>query len=229
MATDYTNLTLQARAEARDLVDSNPVVRETPSGGRDGSATVFYLDNKNIVSGIVSSVQYGPWVTYGTNQRSLSDGSVPFTLDSLNGIVTMGTAPDDGTTQPFFIDYYFQWFTDANYVYWIDRATEELGQTAGSFTGAVAGGGSLTPALIQYVLERFWKNRASQYANKYATSTASASEDIQTVTDNFLNLAKNARKNGDMLRKFAYVDPGQKQKAASGTITYTMSPYTPRR
>lgn len=233
MATDYATLTTAARTEARDLPQSNPVMREGLNGPRDGVNTVFYLANRNIVSGIVSSVQYGPWATYGTTIRSLSTGAFPFTLDALNGIVTFTTAPDGGSsgalTQPLQMDYYFQWFLDADYSTWIDQATEELGQVAGSFVGPVSGGGDLTPALIQYVAERFWTNRASQYANKYATATSGASENIQTVTANFLSLAKVARAKAEKMRVAAYQDPGGKVSPYAATITYGMPNYTPRR
>src|SRR5579863_2722813 len=132
MATSYSTLTLSIRAEVKDLVYSNPVIAETlgsNQSGTDGTNTLFYLQNKNIVSGIISSVQYGPWITLGATKRSLSGGAAPFTLDALNGIITMGSAPTAGQT-PFFIDYYFQWFQDADYQYWIDEATQELGMVA---------------------------------------------------------------------------------------------------
>lgn len=228
MATDYATLTLTARAEARDLVYHNPVTQESlgsNQSGVDGANLVFYLANKNIVSGTVSGVQYGPWISSATlGARSLTG----FTVDTLNGIITMAAAPASGA-QPPFIDYYFQWFPDADYTTWIDEATQELQQVAGQFSGPVTNGGDLTPALISYVVERFWLNRASQYATKYASSAMGSSEQVQTVTQNYLALAKQARKRGDDQRMAAYIDAGKKAKPASGTITYGMSRYTPRR
>lgn len=226
MATDYTNLTLKIRAEARDLVYQNPITRETLGGDQiavDGTNKTFYLANKNIVVGTINGVNYGPFVTLGASIRATGG----FTVDSLNGILTFGSAPI-ANVSPRFVDYFFQWFQDADYAYWIDRATEELGMAAGSFVGPVTNGGDLTPALVEYGVERFWVNRASQYATKYATSTQGASEQIQSVTQNYLALAKAARTKGDSLRVNAYVDPGQKKKAASGTVTAIMSRYTPR-
>jgi len=211
------------------MVYHNPIRLENLTQNRDGLNVTFYLQYQNIVSGLINSVQYGPWCTYGTNKRSLSGGTVPFTLDAVNGIVTMGSPPDAGITQPFFFDYYFQWFVDADYQDWIDQATLELGMTLGNFVGQTPGSGDLTAALIQLVVERYWINRASLYANKYATSGGGAAEQIQTVTQNFLNLAKQARAKADRMRIAAYVDPGERQMPASAVITTQPAQYTPPR
>lgn len=225
MATEYAALTLQARAEARDLVSQNPISRETPIGDIDGVNVIYYLQNKNIVSGTVGAVNYGPFVTLSTSKRATTG----YVLDALNGILTLTVPVPTPLLPPWFVDYFFQWFTDTDYQTWIDQATQELAQTAGLFVGPVAGGGDLTPALIQYVIERFWTARASLYANKYATTAAGASEQIQTVTANFLSLAKAARVKAAAMRVAAYVDPGQKLAPASGTITHNIGRYTPRR
>jgi len=228
MATSYATLIISAREETRDMVYSNMIRQESLTELRDGTNTVFYLQNQNIVSGMVNSVQYGPWVTYGSNKRSLSTGAFPFTLDAVNSIITFSSAPDSGSTQPLFVDYYYQWFSDTDYTSWIDQATLELTETAGSFVGPVGLGGDLTPALIQLVVERFWIARASLYATKYATSSGGASEQVQTVTANYLKLAQQARAKANSLRKVAYVDPGQIMQPASATITTQPTTYTPK-
>lgn len=219
-ATDYTTLIARIRAEASDKTDSNPVFGETPVGTRDGVNVNFRLQNSNLLSGVIATVQYGPWRTYGATYRSLAGYTV---ADAVNSVLTLTAAPD-ATTMPFFLDYYFQWFTDATYTSWIDTATEELGGAAG--TGLAEG---LYGALIQYALDKYWTNRASLYANKHAVSGYGTSESLEAVTKAYLELAKLARKKGDALRDAYYQAFGQQLKPSSYTVSYGMNPWAPKR
>lgn len=223
-ATDYTTLIARIRNEGADTLSSNPRYGEVPAGVRDGNNKVFKLANANIVSGTIATVQYGPYVNYGANVRQLAAGTFPFSIDTLNGLATFTGAPDSGATQPFTIDYFFQFFTDAEYTAMIDAAGEELGVAAGT---AVAEG--LYPAQIKYALERYWTRRATVWAIQYTSAGGGASEDATTPAQTFLALAKEARKAGDNLMKLYYTSQGQNLKPASGTFNYKFDPYTPKR
>lgn len=226
-ATNYTALIAAIRRKAGDTAGtsiaaaslSNLVPNETPQGDQDGVNVNFYLANPNVIVGVVGGFDYGPYLTLGTTIRAKTG----FAITPQSGLVVFGAAPGAGVA-PFGMNYWFQWMTDADYSNLVDDATEELGSLAGVDVGT-----QLYPPLIQYALAGFWTKRASDYANKYATASGGASEQAQSVTANFLNLAKNARKLGDGMRLNAYVDPGAKKQAASGTITYGFSKGTPRR
>jgi hypothetical protein len=214
-ATPYSSLIARLRVDGNDTATSNPRLGETPGFGlRNGSNQVFRLAYPNIVAGTI-------YCTYGSTVRSTTNFTV---LDAATAYIQMTAAPDAGTTQPFYFDYYQQWFLDADYTSMIDEATEELGTPSG--TAVVE---NLYPALVNLALERYWKRRASQYANIYASSGGGSMARPETVTGAFLKLAQDARKTADAMRKNAYSDPGGKLKPASGTITYGISAYTPRR
>ena len=213
-ATDYTTLIARLRVEANDTATSNPKMGDTPVGLRDGVNKVFRLSHGNPVSASLK-------LTYGATSRSESGFTL---LDSASGYIQMDTAPDSGSTQPFFFDYFFQWFVDADYQNMIDGATEDLGGTAG--TGIDAG---LNSALVQFALSRFWKRRASTYAHLYSTAGGNANASPESVTAQFLSLAKAATSEGIRLMNAFYTRHGKRSAPASGTITHKISPYTPRR
>lgn len=213
-ATDYTTLIARARVECNDTEGSNPHFGETPAGVRDAVNTVFRLLNPNPVA---STLYY----TYGATPRSQAGFAV---LDGPSGYISITTAPDAGDTQPFFFDYFSLWFLDADYQKMIDGATEDLGGVAGQAIDA-----GLTSALIQFVLARFWKRRASTYANQYATDAGGASAAPESVSSQYLALAKVATSEGIRLMTAFYTRHGKRNAPASGTITNRISPYTPRR
>lgn len=226
-ATNYAQLIAWIRSEVGDTAGtslvgaalSNLIAAETPAGTLDGANNLFTLSNQNIVVGTVGGYNYGPFFTVNTTVRSTSLA----TVDPISGLLTYGAAPASGAS-PFSVAYWFQWFTDPIYSQFIDQATMELNQPAGADVGF-----SLYPALIQYSAERFYTKMASDYARKYASSGGGADEKVQTVTQSYLALAKACRAKADKMRLTGYVDPGARKKAASGTITYGVSPYTPPR
>jgi hypothetical protein len=213
-ATPYTQLIARLRVDGNDTATSNPRLGETPLGKRDGSNVLFRLAYPNILTGSI-------YRTYGSTVRVQTGFTV---TDAPTGYITLTAAPDSGATQPFFFDYYQQWFLDADYTSMIDEATEELGTPAG--TAVIE---NLYPVLVQLALERYWLRRASQYATLYASSGGGAMAHPDTVSGTYIRLAKDARAKAAAMRVAAYVDPGAKQAPASGTITYGISPYTPRR
>lgn len=219
-ATDYPTLIARLRAEGHDTATSNGKYLEVPRGQRDGTNKVFKLDNQNIVSG-------SAYVTYGSNIRQPAAGTFPFTLDATNGLVTFTTAPDAAgasATQPFYLDYNFQWCTDTEYTAFIDASSQELGSPAG--TATVEG---LYPALMKYALERYWLRRSTLWATSYGSSGGGASVDANNPTKAFLELAKAARKAGDDLLKSYYQSQGQQLRPASGIVSYKIDPWTPKR
>jgi hypothetical protein len=213
-ATNYTELIARLRVEANDTSESNFKPGDTPVGTRDASNKVFRLAYPNPVSASLR-------LTYGTTIRSATGFTL---LDSASGYVQLTNAPDSGATQPFFFDYFYQWFTDADLQKMLDGATEDLGGVAG--TDLEAG---LYSAQVQFALARFWKRRASTYAHLYATTGGNASASPESVTAQFLSLAKAATNEGVRLMTAFYTRHGKRNAPASGTITHKISPYTPRR
>jgi len=213
MATDYTTLTARLRVLANDTATSNPVYADTPDGTRDGSNVLFKLHNTNIVAGSL-------YRTYGTTVRSTAG----FTPDLPSGYVTLGAAPDNGVTQPFFFDYYFQWYVDADYAAFIDAATVDVGEVAGSLPA-----GTLYAAVVQYALDYYWQRRSSDWANKYASAGGGASSQAQTPAQAYLKLAEKARKTGDALLAAARTSFGKTKSPFSGTTTLLIDPGSPRR
>lgn len=221
-ATNYTALIARLRLTADDPPTGQLAAMEAPLGRRDGANALFKLQNLNIITGTVGGVAVGPWYTYGTSIVRSTSG---FTLsDAANGYVTITVAPDANVTNPFFFDYRFLWFVDADYQTMIDESTEELGTAAGTDVGE-----DLWPALIQLVLWRYWTRRASQWAIRYGASGGGASDSVKTVCDQFRALAKDARKNATDLIKFKMQGQGRRDRPASSTITLGISPYTPPR
>ena len=215
-ATPYTLLIARLRILGNDTATSNPKFGDTPQGVRDGTNKTFRLAAGNPVAG---SIYY----TYGATVRATTGFTL---LDQMSGYMGLAAAPDAGTTQPFFFDYFFQWFADADYQDMIDDATLALGGIAGQDLPEGAG---LYPAQIQYALANYWDRRASATANMFASHGGSADAHPETVTNAFRNLAKDARKNGDTLRDAFYKRFGKRNAPASATVTYGFDLQTPPR
>lgn len=225
-ATNYALLIAKIRLGADDPATGQLGSMDTPDGRRDGANTLFKLHATNILSGTINGQQCGPWYTYGTGLvRSLTG----FTLsDAINGYVAITAPPDASTTFPFFFDYSFLWFQDADYTTMIDEATEELGYALGTATPE-----GLYPALISLVLWRYWRRRASQWAIRYGSSAGGASDTVKSVCEEFRALAKDARdaamnqKTGQIV--FYMRASGQRDRPSSYTVTQGISPRTPPR
>jgi hypothetical protein len=213
-ATNYTELLARLRNESDDTATGKPKFGDTPAGTRDGANTTFRLSYPNPITGSI-------YLTYGAAVRANTGFAI---LDGPSGYVQLTTPPDAGTTQPFFFDYFYQWFLDADLQKMIDGATEDLGGVAGTDLDA-----GLYSAQVQFALARFWKRRASTYAHLFATSGGGANASPESVTAQFLSLAKEATKEGVRLMTAFYTRHGKRNAPASGTITHNISPYTPKR
>ena len=218
-STNYTTLVAWLRTAGNDTATSNPKMGETPQGLRGNSQALFRLAYPNPVAATI-------FMTYGSGIIRQAAGLGTFALtDPTSGYVTLLGAgiPDSGLTQPFYFDYFYQWFTDADYNTMLDSATTELGGTVGVDLPQ-----GLYSAQVQYALAHYWNRRASQYANLFSSKTGMAEADPHTPTLNFAALAKAARAYGRSLRDDYYTGDGAKLSPASGTITYGMDPITPR-
>ena len=217
-ATNYTVLVNRLRIAANDTATSNPHSQETPTGVRNGTNTTFKLANPNIVAG-------SNFLSYGATVRSASGFSI---LDAPTGYITMGAAPDSGATEPFFFDYFHQWFVDADYQTMLDEATDTIGPPLGISAGTDLPTG-LYPAQVAYALVEYWNRRASQFANLFASKVTTAESHPETPSQNFGKLATAAQKKADALLLAYWKRNGARNAPASGTISYGISQYTPRR
>ena len=216
--TTTAALITSIRTKGNDTSTSNLVLGESPVGQgnqkNDGSNTHFRLQNTNLVTGSV-------YVTINTSYRATTG----FTMDLVNGLVVFASAPA-ANANPFYIDYNFQWFTDTDYTDFITDATRDLGY---SYVDPTTVPDTLIPALEQYALYYYWTRRASRYAHKYSSSGGSAGQQVDVVTENFLSLAKMAKKCGVDLRDDYYKKQGRQYDPASGTVTYQFDPMSPIR
>jgi hypothetical protein len=216
-ATDLIN---KLRIVAHDTPSSNLKTTETPVGNTtngkpDGVGTKFRLQHQNIVTGSVF-VTMGPLAA----DYRLASG---FTLDAGNGILSFATAPASGL-DPFFVDYNWQWFTDAEHKEFLDEAAANL--SAKDPTLVVAG---LIPALMQFALSAYYNRLASRYAPLYSSTGGQTGHQIDVVTKSFENLAKDAFNRAVQFRDDYYKRQGQREAPASQAENYNIDPYTPIR
>jgi len=219
-ATNYAVLIPRVRTFGNDTPTGNLKLKETPDGVRDGSNALFRLSYPNPVAATI-------YMTYGAGIVRQPAGSGTFQiLDGPSGYIKcLGAGvPDQSVTQPFFFDYFYQWFLDADYTTMLDSATDELGGVAG--TDLPEG---LYPAQCQYALDHYWMRRSSLFANSYQSSGGGASANPATPPVNFAKLAAAARKKGDELRDAFYLGFRKPRAPASGTVTYGFSKGTPKR
>ena len=218
MPQPLAQLTLELRTLANDTPTSNPIYRETPDGTVDGVNVNFRLQNTNLVNGQI-------FITQGTSFRQ-TPTALSVTVDYTNGILTWASAPTVGTS-PFEVDYYFNWFPDSDYSTFLTVATRDLGPGDVNDPTQVPEG--LIGALYQFGLAHFHRRRAAAYANKFSSGGGQATEQVEVVTKAFKSLADSAYATAVKMRADYYNRQGQKQSPASGTTTYGVDPYTPRR
>ena len=215
-ATNYTVLVARLQDAACDLPTSNPHLGESPIGARDGSNKTFRLSFPNIVT-------TGIYMTYGSGIILQPAGASTFAiLDAATGYLTIqpsGSAPDAGTTQPLYFDYFANIFPYADYQSMLDEATDWLGGVAGT---DLANG--LYPAQVRYALSVFYNRRASNAAKEYAsTGGGGFGAQPQTPAQAFTALAKSALQQAVTLRDDFYKRQGQRNAPASGSIHYGIS------
>lgn len=209
-------LITQARTLCRDLPTSNRSVRETPKGLNDGANTKFAVQSPIIVTGSLK------WSTNGTYRVTTG-----VTLDDANlGYITISPAPAAGNqNQPFYVDYYYQWFADSDYTEFLNDASRDLIGN-GNPTVVVDG---LISALMQYTLGHYWQARANQYASRYSSSGGMAGQSVDKVADRFGTWAKDAFTQGKSFRDDFYKGLGQRESQSSAVINYNIDPMTPPR
>ncbi len=211
--TALATLITDTRILCNDTPTSNLITQEAPKGAINSSNTKYRLQYQLVVTGSV-------FLTQGSTFRTQSG----FTLDLPNGILTMTSAPTSGT-DPFEVDYNFNWFTDTDYTEFLAEAAKAVNNVADP-TKIVDG---LVPALLHFALYYFWMRRASQYAHKYQSSGGQAGQNVDVVTTNFRNLAKDAKAAALALRDDFYTEQGRAKNPAAAATNISFDPFTPRR
>ena len=178
----------------------------------DGSTTIFFLQNFNIVPGSV-------FVTQDTSVRSQAG----FTEDDINGIITFAVAPV-ATLTTFRADYNYYVATDAEYTEFINDALSMLGLDD---VAAVPVG--LESALVKLAQYGFFTKRATDYATRYNSNAGGAMFAVESVCANFTKLATANFNQGTQMRDDYYKRQGRRAAPASGSIAYDPPDYTPER
>lgn len=222
------------RALASDSLDSKVIFSEQLGGSDylafpvDGVNTVFRLKSAPLSDQAGTPVY--TWLTIiGTG--AVSRVHTGFTItDPVNGIITFNTAPNPGSGTPnagVYLDYNYLWFTDAKHTEFLNNAAQDT--FAGTTTDPTTIVDGLTQAMFQYALSYFWKARASLYAEQYESTGGDASERVQTVTQAYLALAKDAKTQGDNKRMMYYQRQGQRDEPSSQDGNVNFDPITPIR
>ena len=213
MAIVYATVITRLRKLAEDGPADNFAAQETPAGKRDSSNVLYQLAHRNVVT---SSV----YLTTGTTVRTQSG----FTVDTANGLLTFGTAPV-GTENPWYVAYYWQWATDAQYTEFIDEGLANCGLSSSSDVPE-----GLMSAVLQYALSAALTKRAIESARRYNATGGIAGQQVDVVTQNFRMLAKDAWDKATKLLDAYSNRQGRRQAPASTIATATqMDPFTPRR
>lgn len=232
-------LTTSLRALTGDSLDAKVIFSEQLGGADqpafpvDGSNTTFRLKNAPLSDGnsAGSADTVYTWVTIvGTGATVRSRLHTLFTVtDYVNGIIHFVSAPNPGSATPaagVYVDYNYVWFSDAKYLEFLNQAAN---MTLAGVVDATQIPEGLAEAMLQYAVGYFWKARASQYADRYQSSGGDAGEQVQTVTQAFLALAKEAQSRGDYLKKDYYQSQGQQNLPSSQDSNVNFDPITPLR
>jgi hypothetical protein len=229
-----TQLITSLRALAGDSLDSKVIFSENLGGSDylsfpvDGVNTVFRL--KSVPLSDVAGTPVYTWLTIiGTGAVSRTHAGFTIT-DQKNGIITFTVAPNPGNATPnagVYLDYNYIWFTDDKYTEFLNQAAQDT--MAGTATDPTTIVDGLTQAMLQYALSYFWMARASLYAEQYESTGGDASERVQTVTQAYMALAKNAKAQGDDKRKMFYQRQGQRDLPSSQDGNVNFDPISPIR
>lgn len=207
-------LITSTRTLAADTTTANLIRGETPGGLNDGTNTKFRTMQRNIVAASI-------FFTINSTYRSQTGLTID---DAGNGLFTISPAPA-ANGNPWYIDYNFQWFTDADYTEFLNDAARDLLGVSDPTTIATA----LVAALLQYALGYFYQRRATYYADKYSSSGGQAGQSVDVVTKNFQTLSKGAFDRATTMRDDYYKRLGQRNAPASATTSYGIDPITPPR
>lgn len=239
MSYTIAQLTVKLRTLTHDTPGSKPIFSEQ-LGGSDqpafqvnGVNTVFRLKNAPLadINTVGNADALYTFVTIiGTGGTVRNALHTLFTVtDQINGIITFVSAPNPGNATPtagVYVDYGYLWFSDADYQEFLSQAAQ---MTLAGVVDATAIQEGLVEAMLQYGVGYFWKARASQYADRYESNGGDASEKVQTVTQAFLALAKEAQARGDYLKKDFYQRQGQRDLPSSQDANVNFDPITPIR
>jgi hypothetical protein len=208
----WTNEILQLRGLVDDTTTSNQARHETPTNKRDSSNKIFQLEKYPIVN---SSV----YLTLNTTIRTQAG----FTIDNVNGLMTFVTAPV-GTENPFYVDYYWNWFVDNDYSNFLDIASYDLG-----FGPTLTIPSGLINALLHYGKHHFFKRMASRYAYRFASSGGGQGQSIDVVTKQYKQLADEAWQEAETMKLAYYERHGQRNQPATSVKSSKIDPWTPMR
>lgn len=218
--TSLSALILDLRMQVRDGPVSKLISSET-LGGSDQPA--FPVDGVNttfrLKSSPLSDVAGAPAYTYvtiignGATTRTQSGFTI---VDQINGIINFSVAPNPGSasqTAGVYVDYYYQWFTDAEYAEFLYQAAQFA--LAGTTDPTLIPNG-LSFSMMQFAMAQFWYARASQYGEKYAATAGDSSEAVNTVSDAYMKLGKAAQAIAQSERTAYYQRQGQREAPAFG-------------
>lgn len=203
------------RTLANDLQTSKLIRSEQLGGAEypefpvDGVNTTFQLKSLPM-SDAIGSPMY-TWITIvGTG--AVVRTQTGFTIvDPLNGIIQFSVAPNPGSATAaagVYAAYNYLWFTDDRYAQFLYQAAQA---TIAGTTDPTTIPNGLSDAMMQYAMAEFWKARGSSWIDKYAATGGDTSEQAQTPAQTFLTYAKDAKKNGDMLKVDYYQRQGQRE------------------
>lgn len=145
-------------------------------------------------------------------------------VDLVNGFVTFTYPPSVGMVLQ--ADYNCYWFSDAQYTEFLNEAAQT---TLSGISGPTFVPTGLVQAMLQFALALFFESRASQYAERYATSGGEAGQSVDSVAKTYMSLSDKAMKRGQSYRDDYYKRQGQREAPASAVITFRIDPITPFR
>ena len=224
-------------AIVRSLVGDTPtkkIIQSEQLGGSDlpqfpvdGTNTTFQLKNAPLSDDIGMAIY--SWVTIVGTGAVVRSQAIFTIVDPINGIINFTDAPNPGSATPaagVYVAYNYEWFTDSDYAQFLYQAAQMT--LAGTIDPTTIVNG-LSDAMVQYAIAQFWLARASQYAERYASSAGGVTEQVQAVAQIYLNLAKAANTRADFLKLDFYKRQGQREAPASADITHRWDKISPIR
>lgn len=220
----------------RELVEDAPdskLIEGEMVGGADtpwypvnGSNTTFQLKNKPLSDYAGSPVYM--WLTIigsGAVTRTQSGFTI---ADQVNGIVSLTTAPNPGTSgnDGVYFSYNYQDYSDAKYANWLYQAAQ---MTLAGTTDPTTIPNGLSDAMLQYGVWLYALSRQAFFSRQYDSHAGDSSVSPQTRAQAYAALAKSAKAQADTLRDDYYKRQGQRFAPASATISLGWDPISPIR